>query len=187
MRQVCWAHLIRQFKGFEDHGVHGERIGLALQDCADRMFSLWHRVLDGTLQRSTFQQYMRPIRSEVLELLQQGSLCGLQKVAGRCREILKLEGALFTFARVPGVEPTNNIAERAVRPPVLWRKASFGTDSERGSQFAGRILTVVTTLRLQKRKVLGYVVAACEARLRGQAAPSLLPQVMPAEPYALAA
>ena len=66
--------------------------------------------------------------------------CDAPKVAGRCREILKLEGALFTFVRVAGVEPTNNVAERALRPAVLWRKGSFGTDSEQGSRFVERIL-----------------------------------------------
>lgn len=187
MRQLCWAHLYRQFKGFEDHGEHGKRIGLALQESTQTMFSHWHRVREGTLQRSTFQQYMRPLRSEILRLLQQGSLCGTPKVAGRCREILKLQRALFTFVRIPGIEPTNNIAERTVRTAVLWRKGSFGTDSEGGSRFVERILTVVATLRIQKRNVLDFVAAACQARLRGQSAPSLLPQVLPAESCALAA
>ena len=89
-------------------------------------------------------------------------------MAGRCREILKLEGALFTFVRVTGVEPTNNIAERAIRPAVLWRKGSFGTDSEQGSRFVERILTVVTTLRLQQRNVLDYVTSACVAHRHGR-------------------
>jgi transposase len=187
MRQLCWAHLVRHFKGFEDHGVHAKRIGLSLQDCADRMFRHWHRVRDGTLQRSSFQQYMRPIRSEILELLREGSLCGVPKVAGCCREILKLQAALFTFVRVEGVEPTNNTAEQAVRRPVLWRKGCFGTDSEKGSRFVERILTVVATLRMQKRNVLDYVTLACEARLRRQDAPSLLPQTLVTELRAAAA
>lgn len=187
MRQLCWAHLVRHFKGFEDHGVHGKRIGLALQECSGRMFDHWHRVRDGTLKRSSFQQYMRPIRSEILNLLRQGSLCDVPKVAGCCREILKLQAALFTFVRVEGVEPTNNIAEQAVRRPVLWRKGSFGTDSENGSRFVERILTAVATLRMQKRNVLDYVTSACEARLRGQDAPSLLPQPILTELRAIAA
>jgi transposase len=187
MRQLCWAHLVRHFKGFEDHGVDAKRIGLSLQDCSDRMFAHWHRVRDGTLQRSSFQQCMRPIRSEVIELLREGSLCGVPKVAGRCREILKLQAALFTFVRVEGVEPTNNTAEQAVRRPVLWRKGCFGTDTENGSRFVERILTVVATLRMQKRNVLDYVTAACEARLRAQPAPSLLPKPLLTEARTIAA
>jgi len=185
-RQLCWAHLVRQFKGFEDHGVHGQRIGQALQACSASMFSDWQRVRDGTLQRSSFQQYMGPIRGEVLELLREGSLCGVPKIAGRCREILKLQAALFTFVRVVGVEPTNNIAERAIRPAVLWRKGSFGTDSEAGSRFVGRILTAVATLRMQKRNVLDYITQACEARLHAQAAPSLIPHTLRIDAPAIA-
>ena len=56
-------------------------------------------------------------------------------VAGKCREILKLQDALFTFVRVEGIEPTNNPAEHALRHAVIWRKTSFGTDSEAGSRF----------------------------------------------------
>ena len=94
---------------------------------------------------------------------------------------------LFTFVRVAGVEPTNNIAERAVRPAVLWRKGCFGTDSVAGRCFVGRILTAVATLRMQKRNVLDYITLACEARLRGQAAPSLLPQALLVDARAVAA
>ena len=99
----------------------------------------------------------------------------MPKVAGRCKEILKLQAALFTFVSVAGVEPTNNLAERAVRQAVLWRKSSYGTDSEVGSTFVARILTVVTSLRLQHRHVLDWMTEACEARLERRPSPSLLP------------
>jgi transposase len=83
--------------------------------------------------------------------------------------------ALWTFVSIEGIEPTNNFAERILRQGVLWRKCSFGTDSPNGSRFVERILTVVTTLRLQKRNVLDYLTAACEAALHGTTPPSLLP------------
>ena len=92
-----------------------------------------------------------------------------------CREILRLEGALFTFVRREDVQPTNNAAERAVRPAVLWRKGSFGTDSEAGSRFVERMLTTTATLRLQNRNILDFVTTACHARIVGQKPPSLLP------------
>jgi len=174
-RQLCWAHLSRHFKGFADCGEQARRLGIDLLICCKTMFDQWHRVRDGTLRRADFQQLMEPLSGEILDRLREGSRCDAPKVAGRCREILKLEGALFTFVRVAGVEPTNNVAERAIRPAVLWRKGSFGTDSEPGSRFVERILTVVTTLRLQQRNVLDYVTSACQARLNGQSAPSLLP------------
>jgi transposase len=83
--------------------------------------------------------------------------------------------ALWTFARVDGVEPTNNAAERALRPAVLWRKGSFGPDSEAGSRFAEGILTVAATCRQQGRALLEFVVATGEAAVRGSPSPSLLP------------
>ena len=70
---------------------------------------------------------MRPIRCQVARLLKAGETCGVTKTEGVCREVLKVYDALWTFVRVEGVEPTNNTAERAIRPGVLWRKGSFGT------------------------------------------------------------
>jgi transposase len=73
------------------------------------------------------------------------------------------------------VEPTNNAAERALRPAVLWRKGSLGSDSEAGSRFAERLLTVVASCRQQGRPLLAFLVAAGEAAVRGSPPPSLLP------------
>jgi hypothetical protein len=77
--------------------------------------------------------------------------------------------------QVEGVEPTNNAAERSIRPGVLWRKGSFGTQSAEGSRFVESMLTVVSTLKQQQRNIFVYLTAACEAALHGEAAPSLLP------------
>ena len=82
---------------------------------------------------------------------------------------------MWTFARVEGVEPTNNGSERALRPVVLWRKGSFGSDSAAGSQFPERLLTVAATCRQHGRPLLDFLVVAGEASLQGTAAPSLLP------------
>src|SRR5918994_8005777 len=118
---------------------------------------------------------MTPLRREVERLLEAGRQCGVAKTEGTCREMLKRGEALWTFVQVEGVEPTNNTAERAIRPGVQWRKGSFGTQSEAGSRFVESLLTVVATLKQQKRNVLEYLTAAHEAALRGEAPPSLLP------------
>ena len=102
----------------------------------------------------------------------------MPKTEGTCRDILKRREALWTFVQVEGVEPTNNTAERSIRPGVLWRKGSFGTQSAEGSRFVESMLTVVATLKQQQRNVLEYLTAACEAALRGEAAPSLPPQAI---------
>jgi transposase len=173
-RQVCWAHLLRQFRGFKDYGGEAASVGRALELLTETMFHLWHQLRDGAITRGEFQADMVRLRELVVAHLQRGTSCPIQAVAGRCREILILEPALWTFVHREGVEPTNNAAERIIRPGVLWRKTSFGTDSPNGSRFVERILTVVSTLRLQKRNVLDWVTAACQAALLGQPAPSLL-------------
>jgi transposase len=174
-RQLCWAHLLRQFRGFQDRGPEARVIGDVLELLADTIFHVWHRVRDGTMTRAAFQEFIENLRPLVVARLQEGAACPVQAVAGRCREILELEPALWTFASVEGVEPTNNAAEHRIRHGVMWRKTSFGTDSPNGSRFVERILTVVTTLRMQRRNVLDYVSAACEAALQGTTPPSLLP------------
>jgi len=175
-RQLCWAHLLRDFEAMRGRGGHSEEIGDALLAQAHQMFAWWHQVREGTLKRSTFRSYMSPLRREVERLLEAGSQCGVPKTAGTCRDILKRRQALWTFVQVEGVEPTNNTAERSIRPGVLWRKGSFGTQSAEGSRFVESMMTVVATLKQQQRNVLEYLTAACEAALRGEAAPSLLPE-----------
>src|SRR6266545_4006934 len=174
-RQFCWAHLLRDIEAMIARGGRSAEVGEALRVEARQMFHWWHRVRDGTLTHASFRTYMQPIRREVERLLEAGQCCGVPMTAGTCREIFKRRQALWTFVRHEGVEPTNNAAERAIRPGVLWRKGSFGTQSPEGSRFVEVLLTVVATLTQQHRNVLAYVTAACEAALCGQPAPSLLP------------
>ena len=174
-RQGCWAHLRRDFEAIRGRGGASEEIGEALLAKAHQMFRWWHRVCEGTLQRSTFRAYMRPLSREVEHLLEAGSRCGVSATEGMCHELLKRREALWTFVQVEGVEPTNNAAERAIRPGVQRRKISFGTQSEEGVRFVESMMTVVATLKQQKRDILAYLTAAHEAALRGEAAPSLLP------------
>jgi len=174
-RQICWAHLLRHFIGFQDYGPEGKVIGSSLELLTEAMFHQWHKIRDGTLSRTEFRNVMDRLRPHILHRLQDGANSGVAKIAGRCREILDLEPAMWTFVHTEGVEPTNNAAERIVRHGVLWRKGSFGTDSPAGSRFVERILTTVMTLRLQKRNVLDYVTEICECALSGKRPPSLLP------------
>jgi transposase len=174
-RQICWAHLVRDFKGFTERGAKAARIGTALLTETKKMFALWKRVRDGTLERSSFQVYMSPIRHAVEDLLRKGTRCGEAKTEGMCDMILKVAPALWTFVRVEGIEPTNNAAERAIRPAVLYRKGCFGTHSADGSRFVERILTVTLTLRQQGRNVLDFLTQACVAAAHGHRPPSLLP------------
>ena len=174
-RQVCWAHLLRDVEAMIARGGQSREIGEGLRTQAHQMFHWWHRVRDGTLAPASFGTYMRPIRQEVERLLEAGHTCGVPKTEGVCREILKVRRALWTCVRHEEVEPTNNTAERAIRPGVLWRKGSFGTQSAEGSRFVETMMTVVATLKQQQRPVLDYLTTACEAALCAESVPSLLP------------
>jgi transposase len=174
-RQLCWAHLLRDIEAMIERGGRSQEIGEALRAQARQMFHWWHRVRDGTLAHATFARYMWPVRRDMERLLEAGQRCGVPKTEGTCRELLKLRQALWTFVRHEGVDPTNNTAERAIRPGVLWRKGSFGTQNPEGSRFVEVMMTTVVTLKQQHRNVLDYLTMACEATWRGDPAPSLLP------------
>ncbi|MGL6096842.1 MAG: IS66 family transposase, partial [Fimbriiglobus sp.] len=174
-RQVCWAHLRRDFQAMIDRRNAGSDIGKSLLFHADILFEHWQKVRDGTRNRNWFQRTcIRWLRPEVISLLKRGS-SSCAKTAGVCREILAVEASLWTFARRAGVDPTNNVAERAVRHAVCWRKTSLGTQSERGSRFVERMLTVVATCRQQGRGVMAFLVDAIQAERMKNPRPSLLP------------
>jgi transposase len=175
-RQVCWAHLRRDFQAMIDRQNAGSKVGEDLLLHADILFRHWARVRDGTLTRAGFHRhYAGWLRAEVRTLLASGAASACPRTAGTCREVLGVEASLWTFASVEGVEPTNNAAERSVRHAVCWRKTSYGTDSEAGSRFVERVLTVVASCRQQGRKVLKFLVDAIQAARTGGTSPSLLP------------
>jgi transposase len=183
-RQVCWAHLKRDFTKIAERSDEvSAAIGAALLSQQKELFERWYQVRDGTLSRTTFKQGVESIRLAVKSLLEQGAdyaatpkdNSSRAKTARTCQQLLKVEPALWLFVSAEGVEPTNNDAERALRPAVLWRKMSFGSQSAAGSLFVSRMLTVVTSLRLQKRNVLDFLTQACRAKRLQQHSPSLLP------------
>jgi transposase len=174
-RQLCWAHLIRKFVAFSERKDEGAKVGDGLLLLAQAMLSAWHRVRDGTLSRAQYRRMATSAQTAMETLLARGVDLRLKGLAGSCQDILDHKEALFTFAFKPGVEPTNNRAERALRAFVLWRKVSFGSQSERGCLFAQRIMTVAQTLRLQGRSVFAFLIEACQAHLAGASSPSLLP------------
>ena len=174
-RQVCWAHLRRDFQAMIDRADAGSAVGRGLLLHADILLAEWKRVRDGTLARSAFQSdTLAWLRPEVATLLAAGKTAG-GKTAGVCASLRAIEAGLYTFASVEGVEPTNNAAERAVRHAVCWRKTSGGTDGASGSRFVERVLTVVATCRQQDRDVLGVLTAAVRAARTGTPPPSLVP------------
>jgi transposase len=176
-RQVCWAHLKRDFAGLVDRGGDAKLVGTAALDLIQALFVAWHQYRDGTLDRASLQQTLGPVQDAFSTLLQQGVEGTDPAAATLCRSLDRLWPALWTFADAPDVEPTNNAAERAIRPAVLWRKGSYGTHSDGGARFVERLLTVTATCRQQGRSVLDYLTDVCTATQRGLPAPSLLPAI----------
>jgi transposase len=175
-RQLCWAHLNRDWQFFQERagpvGVWGEA---AMQQIS-MLFAAWHRFRAGEIDRATLQREMARIEAELRGLVERGrDELSWEKARGFCRDLLGVWPALWTFVTVEGVEPTNNAAERALRPAVLWRKGCYGTDSSDGSRFVERILTVTTTCRQQQRPVLPFLAEAVQAHWAGLPAPILMP------------
>jgi transposase len=137
-----------------ERGGCSQEIGDALRTQVRLRFQWWHRVRAGTLAHTSVASSMRPIRQEVERRLEAGHTGGRPKTAGVCREIRNMRQAWWTFVRHQGVEPTNNAAERAIRPGVRWRQGSFGTQSPDGSRLVETMMTVVATLKQQHRHVL---------------------------------
>ena len=147
-----------------------------------------HRFRDGSINREEFSTRVAPLQDTIQDLLRQGAACNDSRVEGMCKDILTHGPALWTFVSVPGVEPTNNIAEQAIRPfwkrspprrrGVKWRKGSFGTQSERGSRFTARMASVIQTCRRQGRHLLTFIEQTISCRKRGSPPPSLIANPM---------
>ena len=122
------------------------------------------------------QDGIAPIAAELRGLVERGrDELPWEKARGFCRDLQGVWPALWTFVVVEGVEPTNNAAERALRPAVLWRNGCYGTDSEDGSRFVERILTVTASCRQQQRPTLPFLTEAVRAHWAGLPAPVLIP------------
>jgi transposase len=175
--QWCWAHLQRDFQALIDHpDPQVQRLGRDLMRPARELFRHWARSRDGTISRAETLLLLRPIRDQIDGLLLRGTFSGNRKLIGMCKPLYDHRDWLWTFLCVDGVEPTNNASERALRPAVIWRKLSFGTQSAQGSRFVETILTVVETCRRQSRNSFAYLTAAVEAHFARQPTPSLLPR-----------
>jgi transposase len=172
-RQICWAHLLRKFISFSERDGAAAAIGRELLEYTGILFEYWHDYRAGMLARTTFVAWMAALGPKVEAALARAVAAGIDGVSGSCADILEHKEALFTFVTHDDVEPTNNHAEREIRAFVLWRKRSYGAQSERGHVFAERVMTVAHTARKQDKKILAFLTACCQARADGSAPPSL--------------
>ena len=174
-RQICWAHLLRDFTAMsERHRSAWHRQRLA--ECARRVMAAYAERQAGRISHDEMVRCLVPVRERTRRLLTwtANSAPG-SKAQSMAREILKLEAHLWTFLDDASIPVTNNLCERLLRYAVIWRKLSYGCDSEAGARFVERILSVSASLQLQRRDVFAYLTAAIDAHFRGQPAPSILP------------
>jgi transposase len=174
LRQVCHAHLLRKYVAFSERDGPAGDIGRELLALTSLLFSYWHAFKSGELTRQELQHRMRPIARDVERVLERGVVADIDRLSGSCADILEHRDALWTFVEQEGVEPTNNHGELELRDFVLWRKRSFGSQSERGERFAERVMTAVRTARKQGKDVLDFLVCTVTAHVQGAPLPRLL-------------
>ena len=172
-RQLCWAHLKRDFQKLVDRGGAAREYGELGLATVGILFEEWH-LFRGGGSRAALRRELEAVRPLMRSWLEDGVRCRDAKAAALCGNLLEVEPALWTFLYKDSVEPTNNHIERLLRPGVLWRKNAFGCHSEAGCRFVERILTVVQTLRLHKRPALDFLYESLSAHRSGQPAPRLL-------------
>lgn len=170
-RGLCWAHLKRDFVAAIERGGAGESAAVEMLAVCREVFGLWRRFKERGVGRRGLEEGIGPLRRRMRVALEEGAACGQKKTAGLCRSLIKREAGLWKFASTPGLEPTNNLAERMLRPAVIWRKKSFGSSSRGGCRYVERVLSVLATLRQRGRPTLEYLAAAITAHRKGEQAP----------------
>ena len=174
-RQLCWAHLKRNWEALVERGGTAKKIGERFLAIQKQVFELWHLYRGGGCTRARLIDQMLPLIEDMEDVLADGLRSRDAKTRRFCTRLDEEKWGLWTFVESEGVEPTNNHGERVLRRAVLWRRRSFGCHSAAGCRFAERILTVATTLRLQQRNVVKFLSESIAAHRTGRPAPKLLP------------
>lgn len=167
-RQLCWAHLLRDFARIAERQGTSGRIGAKLLGAGYVLFR-WRAA-------GKPAEAFEPLQRRIRRALQQGSaqtVC--RRTAATCGQLLRAWPSLWTFLRRTDVAPTNNDAERALRAVVLKRKISGPSRSRRGEDFIARGFSVVESCRRQGRDALEYMLQAVTAWLHKADPPSLVP------------
>jgi transposase len=173
-RQICWAHLRRDFKAHAEGLAAEKAFGEAGLRICEELFWAWE-IFQHTGDRRDLKLHIRALRREFKPILRAyaGKQARYRHTRGMARNLLKVWPALWTFADHKGVQPTNNHAERCLRGAVIYRKLSLGTQSADGERRIERLLSVHTTCRLQRRPLHDYLVDALMAHSRGDPVPLL--------------
>jgi transposase len=172
--QFCLAHLIRDVKFLLTLPDKREKAyGEGLREALRKLFGVIHR--RDKMSPPVFSWELQQARDEVLRQGTQ-NVPPTQHAQTMALRLTKYGASYFTFVTTPGVEPTNNLAEQAIRFVVIDRHITQGTRSKKGQRFCERIWTVVATCAQQGRSVFDYLDRAVQAYFHREEAPSLLPQ-----------
>ena len=173
-RQVCWAHLQRDFAAHAEGLAAEKAFGEAGLRICDELFWTWE-IYQHTGDRAELRRRTRALRRELKPILRTYAAKAprYRYTRGMARNLLKIWPALWTFADHKAIEPTNNHAERALRGAVIYRKLSLATQSDGGERRAERLLSAHTTCRLQRRSMHAYLIDAITAHTRGDPVPLL--------------
>ncbi len=176
LRQLCWAHLIRRFERIARRSGRAGEIGQRLLLAAHAVIRTRHRWQQGKLTLYQYHRRMRRLRRAMQALLERGqALSGASRTANQCQHVLKDEAMYWTFLRDPRIPLTNNAAERALRPYVIWRKISFASQSYRGDQFRPLILSVIETAKRLNLSTSQLLREICTQGLRREPITATLP------------
>jgi transposase len=173
-RQVCWAHLQRDFAAHADGMAAEKAFGEAGLSICEQLFWAWE-IYQHTSDRHDLKLAVRALRRELKPILRTyaGKAPRYRYTRGMARNLLKIWPALWTFADHNAVEPTNNHAERALRGAVIYRKLSLGSQSASGEQRIARLLSAHVTCRLQRRSLHAYLIDLLGAHARSDPVPLL--------------
>lgn len=173
-RGLCHAHLLRNWRAISERkDPQAKRLGACGVAETERMLAAHREYRQGMLSESAYRLAIRMVKARYSRLLNDALECEDAKTRTLAQELCRLWKSLWTFAVREGVQPTNNEAERAIRPAVLWRKVSLGTQSESGQRFVERILTVGATARKTGTRFFGFLSDLSFAHLNHLPLPSL--------------
>jgi transposase len=176
LAQLCWAHLKRDILGIRDFAktTDAERFCRNALALYARLFRLWRKFQSQLIDRDQLMLRSTRLKKDWVALAKRYLDSEDREVCNLATALFKHSDRLFVFLKYPGVEPTNNSVERALRIAVQWRKTSFGNRSAQGEVATARLLTVTQTCEIQGRNVLAYLSETVVCHRRGQPAPSLL-------------
>jgi transposase len=175
-RQLCWSHTDRDFEKIASRIGLDKWIGEELLGRKKQVFEIWHHFKDGYLTREELIVKIEGVKEDIKLLFKVGG-CHEEtsnKTKATCTDYLVHFDNLWLFVYMEGIEPTNNLAEQALRHGVIWRKLSYGSQSEEGERFVERVMTIAMTLKKRAQNSFEYFASCFKAFIFDEHSPPIL-------------